>query len=146
MISTKKTSKFNKKTGVYKLPGVRFITTLRAAYKQPRLCYTSSFCTVKNRYRPNGVFGKGVGNASEMRQKCVRNASELRQKGVEMGSHFMAKRGTFQNASETRQNCVKNAQKCAEHLWGRTPVGRYRKKDRFCNLFSDLGGWLKTLP
>ena len=34
---------------------------------------------VPSRYRPKGVFGKGVGdsqNASEMRQKCVRNASK----------------------------------------------------------------------
>ena len=34
-------------------------------------------------------------------------------------SCFIGKRGTFQNASEMRQ-------KCAEHLWGRTPFGRYR--------------------
>ena len=50
------------------------------------------------RYRPKGVFGKGVGNS--------KNASEMRQK-------YIGKRGTFQNASEMRQ-------KCAEHLWGRT--------------------------
>ena len=77
------------------------------------------------RYRPKGVFGKGVGNsqnASEMRQKCVKNASEMRQNG----SCFIGKRGT----SKMRQKSVKIAsklrQKCAEHLWGRTPFGRYR--------------------
>ena len=62
------------------------------------------------RYRPKGVFGKGVGNsknASEMRQKCVRNASKMRQNG----SCFIGKRGTLQNVSEMRQNCVKNASK-----------------------------------
>ena len=32
---------------------------------------------------------------------------------------FIGKRGTFQNASKVRL-------KCAEHLWGRTPLGRYR--------------------
>ena len=76
------------------------------------------------RYRPKGVFGKGVGNsknASEMRQKCVKNASEMRQNG----SCFIGKRGT----SKIRQKSVKIAskmrQKCAEHLWGRTPFGRY---------------------
>ena len=70
------------------------------------------------RYRPKGVFGKGVGNS----QKCVRNASEMRQNG----SCFIGKRGT----SKMRQKSVKIAsemrQKCAEHLWGRTPFGRYR--------------------
>ena len=64
----------------------------------------------KTRYRPKGVFGKGVGNsknASEMRQKCVKNASQ-----------FSGKRGTFQNASDMRQKCVKNARNTfgGEHL------------------------------
>ena len=70
------------------------------------------------RYCPKGVFGKGFGNiqnASEMRQKCVRN-----------GSCFTGKRGT----SKMRQKSVKIVsemrQKSAEHLWGRTPFGRYR--------------------
>ena len=34
----------------------------------------------QDRYRPKGVFGKGVGNsknAPEMRQKCVKNASKM---------------------------------------------------------------------
>ena len=60
----------------------------------------------KNRYRPKGVFGKGVGNsqnASEMRQKCVKNASEMRQNG----SCFIGKRGT----SKMRQKSVKIASK-----------------------------------
>ena len=78
-----------------------------------------------DRYRPKGVFGKGVGNsqnASEMRQKYVKNASEMRQNG----SCLIGKRGT----SKMRQKSVKIAskmrQKYAEHLWGRTPFGRYR--------------------
>ena len=41
------------------------------------------------------------------------------------GSCFIGQRGM-------RQKCVKIAskmhQKCAEHLWGRTPFGRYRRK------------------
>ena len=60
----------------------------------------------RNRYRPKGVFGKGVGNsqnASEMRQTCVKNASEMRQNG----SCFIGKRGT----SKMRQKSVKNASK-----------------------------------
>ena len=52
------------------------------------------------RYRPKGVFGKGVGNS----QKCIRNASEI----------YWEKRNV--------PKCVKIApemrQKCAEHLWG----------------------------
>ena len=57
-----------------------------------------------------------------MHQKCVRNTSKMRQNG----SCFIGKRGT----SKMRQKSVKIAstmrQKCAEHLWGRTPFGRYR--------------------
>ena len=66
------------------------------------------------RYRPKGVFGKGVGNsknASEMRQKCVRNASKMRQKCVKMGLVLLGKEERSQNASEMRQICVKNASK-----------------------------------
>ena len=59
----------------------------------------SLFC----RYRPKGVFGKGVGNsknASEMRQKCVKmglvllgqeERSKMRQKSVKIASKM---RGT----------------------------------------------------
>ena len=81
-----------------------------------------------NRYRPKAVFGKGVGNsqnASEMRQKCVKNASEIRQNG----SCFIGKRGTSK-MRQVRQNASKMRHKCAEHLWGRTPFGRYRMKER----------------
>ena len=60
-------------------------------------------CCLPFRYRPKGVFGKGVGNASEMRQKCVRNASKMRQNG----SCFIGKRGT----SKMRQKSVKIASK-----------------------------------
>ena len=62
--------------------------------------------SLKNRYCPKGVFGKGVGNsqsASEMRQKCVRNASKW--------VLFYWEKRNVQNASEIRQNCVKNASK-----------------------------------
>ena len=60
----------------------------------------------QDRYRPKGVFGKGVGNsknASEMRQKCVRNASKW--------VSFYWETRNVQNASEICQNCVKNASK-----------------------------------
>ena len=54
-------------------------------------------------------------NASEMRQKCVRNASKW---------------GLLLLGKEERPKCVrlpsKLRQKYAEHLWGRTPFGRYR--------------------
>ena len=70
------------------------------------------------RYRPKGVFGKGVVNS--------KNASEMRQKCVKMGLVLLGK----EEGSRMRQKCVKIAskmrQKCAEHLWGRTPFGRYR--------------------
>ena len=59
-----------------------------------------------SRYRPKGVFRKGVGNsqnASEMRQKYVKNASEMRQNG----SCFIGKRGT----SKMRQKSVNIASK-----------------------------------
>ena len=78
-----------------------------------------------NRYRPKGVFGKGVGNsknASEMRQKYVRNASEMRQKCVKMGLVYWEKRNVpkcVRNTSKLRQKCVKNARNT---LWGRTPL------------------------
>ena len=60
----------------------------------------------QNRYRPKGVFGKGVGNS--------KIASEMHQNG----SCFIGKRGTFQNASEMHQNCVKIARNTfgGEHL------------------------------
>ena len=44
-----------------------------------RKCQTVLGATSNTRYRPKGVFGKGVGNskkASEMRQKFVKNASK----------------------------------------------------------------------
>ena len=70
------------------------------------------------RYRPKGVFGKGVGNR--------KNASEIRQKCVKMGLVLLGK----QERSKMRQKCVKIAskmrQQCAEPLWGRAPLGRYR--------------------
>ena len=70
-----------------------------------------------SRYRPEGVFGKGIGNsknASEMRQKCIQNASEMRQNG----SCIIRKKRNVQNASEICQNCVKNARNIfgREHL------------------------------
>ena len=80
----------------------------------------------KTRYRPRGVFGKGVGN-SKNRQKCVRNASKMRHKCVTMGLVLLGK----EERSKMRQKCVRIAskvrQKCAEHLWGRRPFGQYRK-------------------
>ena len=71
-----------------------------------------------DRYRPKGVFGKGVGNS--------KNASEMRQKCVKIGLVLLGK----EERPKMRQKCVKIAsqmrQKCAEHLWGRTPFGQYR--------------------
>ena len=68
------------------------------------------------------VFSEKASAIARMRQKCVRNASKMRQNG----SCFIGKRGT----SKMRQKSVKIAskmrQKCAEHLSGRTPFGRYR--------------------
>ena len=63
-------------------------------------------CPAIFRYRPKGVFGKGVGNsqnASEMRQKCVRNASKW--------VLFYWEKRNVQNALEIRQKCGKNASK-----------------------------------
>ena len=61
------------------------------------------------------MFSEKASAIARMRQKCVRNASKC---GKE-------------ERSKMRQKCVKIAsemrQKCAEHLWGRTPFGRYRK-------------------
>ena len=66
------------------------------------------------RYRPKGVFGKGVGNSQ--------NASEMRQKCVKMGLVLLRK--------EERPKCVRNPsklrQKCVKNALGRTPFGRYR--------------------
>ena len=62
---------------------------------------------------------------SEKASAIARNASEMRQKSVKNASKrvlfYIGKRGTFQNASQMHQ-------KCAEHLWARTPFGRYRRK------------------
>ena len=74
----------------------------------------------EDRYRPKGVFGKGFCNS--------KNVSEIRQKCVKMGLVLFGK----EERSKMRQKCVKIAsemrQKCAEHLWGRTPFGRYREE------------------
>ena len=89
---------------------------------QPKLAIYPPPLDPSYRYRPKGVFGKGVSNrknTSEMRQKCVRNASDMRQKWV---LFYWGK----EERSKTRQKCIKIAsemrQKCAEHLWGRTPL------------------------
>ena len=55
------------------------------------------------RYRPKGVFGKGVGNS--------KNASEMRQKCVKHGSCFMWK----EEHSKMRQKCVKIASKIRQN-------------------------------
>ena len=69
------------------------------------------------RYRPKGVFGKGVGNS----QKCVKNASEMRQKCVRNASKwvlFYWEKRNVQNASEMRQNSVKKSVKNARNTFG----------------------------
>ena len=66
------------------------------------------------RYRPRGVFGKGVGNsknASEIRQKCVKHASKW--VFILLGN---------EERSKMRQRCVKIASKM---LRGRAPFGRH---------------------
>ena len=59
------------------------------------------------RYRPKGVFGKGVGNS--------KNASEMRQKCVKMGLVLFGEKRNVpkcvRNASKLRQTCVKNVRK-----------------------------------
>ena len=63
------------------------------------------------RYRPKGVLGKGVGNN--------KNASEMRQKCAGLVLLAMGKR----NVPKCVRNTSKMRQRCAEHLWGRTPFG-----------------------
>ena len=69
------------------------------------------------------VFSEKASAIARMRQKCVRNASKMLQDGF----FFLLGK---EERSKMRQKCVKIAsemrQKCAEHLWGRTPFGRYR--------------------
>ena len=70
------------------------------------------------------VFSEKASAIAGMRQKCVR----MRQNCVLL---YWEKRNV-QNASEIRQNCVKNASEIsAEHLWGRTPFGRYRMRTKW---------------
>ena len=59
------------------------------------------------RYRPKGVFGKGVGNS--------KNASEMRQKCVKMGLVFFLGK---EESPKMRQKCVKKARNTfgGEHL------------------------------
>ena len=69
-------------------------------------CATKLFWVEENRYKVPAI---------------TRNASEMRQKYAKMGLVFkFGIRGKLQNASKMRR-------KCAEHLWGRTPFGRYRE-------------------
>ena len=60
-----------------------------------------------NRYRPKGVFGKGVGNS----KKCVRNASEINREKRNVPK-------CVRNTSKLRQKGVKNARNTfgGEHL------------------------------
>ena len=62
------------------------------------------------------VFSHEVSAITRMRQMCVKNASKMGQKWV-----------LFQFGKE---ECSKMRQKCAEHLQGRTPFGRYRCKQK----------------
>ena len=88
----------------------------------PSIPFAKNLSPNEYRYRPKGVFGKGVGNsknASEMRQTCVENASKMRQNG----SCFIGKRSRnvpkcVRNASNLRPKCVKNARNTfgGEHL------------------------------
>ena len=69
--------------------------------------------SLNDRYRPKGVFGKGVGNSQ--------NSSEMRQKCVKMGLVLLGKEERpkcVRNPSKLRQKCVKNARNTfgGEHL------------------------------
>ena len=87
----------------------------------------------RNRHRPKGVFGKGVGNsknASEMRQKCVLFYWEKR------------------NVPKCVRNASKLRQKCAEHLWGGTPfsVTFLTGHGEICHPHGDPHGDLQNSP
>ena len=88
---------------------------LRADFSYP------NFRTLTNPYFGivQKVFSEKASAIGRMRQKCVRNASKW-------VLFYLGK----EERSKMRQKCVKIAskmrQKCAEHLWGRTPFGRYR--------------------
>ena len=70
------------------------------------------------------VFSEKASAIARMRQKCVKNASEMRQNG----SCFIGKRGTSKMRQKSVKIASKKRQKSAEHLWGRTPFGRYRNE------------------
>ena len=94
-------------TGIYPLPPARKDMPEESWTSCPRVGIVQK------------VFTEKASGITRMRQKCVRNASKIHQNG----SCLIGKRRTFQSASEIRQ-------KCAEHLWGRTPFGRYRSSTR----------------
>ena len=60
------------------------------------------------------VFSEKVSATAKMRQKCFKNASK-------MGLVLLGK----EERSKMPLKCIK---KCAEHLWGRPPFGRYRNR------------------
>ena len=72
----------------------------------------------ENRYRPKGVFGKGVGNS--------KHASEMRQKCVKMGLVLLGK----EERSKMRQKCVKIASKMRGTPLGETTFWTIPRKTR----------------
>ena len=61
------------------------------------------------------VFSEKVLAITRMRQKRIRNASKMRQRCAKMGLVSLGK-------EECSKMCRKWRQKCAEHLWERTPA------------------------
>ena len=88
--------------------GVPLLVAISRSSVFKRLPIARYNCEEGFRYRPKGVFGKGVGNsknASKMRQTCVKNASKW-------VLFYWEKRNVpkyVRNATKLRQKCVKNA-------------------------------------
>ena len=73
-----------------------------APHRATLRCYRcDTHPAAKGRYRPKGVFGKGVGNS--------KNASEMRHKRFKMDLVLLGKEECVRNASKSSQKCVKNA-------------------------------------
>ena len=100
---------------------VETFTQLTIALSKTMPCKTCGLCQWQNgprrclvwnkfQYRPKGFLGKKLSAITRMRQKCV--------------SQICAKICLVLLGKE---DVPKMRQKCAEHLWGRTPFGRYQK-------------------
>ena len=71
------------------------------------------------------VFSEKVSAITRMRQKCVKHASKMRLR--QNGSCLLGEKRSVPKCVKHESNMRrKSLQKCAEHLWGGTPFGRYR--------------------